>query len=772
MSSKPLKIILRREKETIASLVMSPEAQPVLVGRARECALRVPSDDYSASGVHARIFWKGTSLMIEDAGSRNGIFRDGVPLKRAAKLAPRSLYAIGRCLLSVETVETEPNRNLRRHHRLEMLNGDDAGKILDIVPHSDGKEFDIGLDPACSIHLTDMLVSRRHAVLRTHDDGECWIEDTGSRNGTYVNGERLSGKERLLKDGDKISVAFFDFRFLDRKVAHTRVQAWMKLAVLSVTLCVTAAVYVAWTASRQAVENYLVIARNAAAKEDFAGAMDAATASRNARDAYEFRPQIDDLVMKIGVWEKTCAKWKEVRKDISAKRLKDARIKLDELMTGPLESWAWNPDKAKDVKQEVEFAVKALHLYFKGNEVIETAEKEVKPDADMSVRAAIGPIESFLRENVEAAGEREYMSEVLKLLEGLKEKLIVIRTGYEEIDSAITEISSKDPDFKKIYKKFYELSVDKSKKYPDAVRKYAEQQLVPCGDFVKSQEFLAREMELLHKMDFVGVRRMSQDFKLPSQELCFRHVKYSDARAELARRHENIQHESSALQLMIEGLIKAGVTVDGRGEAIDSFLNHDNIIQALSFDCLKRRPPNTRRPEPSGMYDTLFGIETTYEALRALPKTYDGRNVRSLGFEPMCFKARQAFDRAETFVQYLDNDRRYLQHGDVGRYYDQCVLITNEREKMVEFLQDFRGSDRAEIVAGYYADFFSSNPNDTAKRTLSLRFAQLKREINELGERYQLEMNPDKQLELRDMIMEKGIPGDTVLHAKWAQKYD
>jgi pSer/pThr/pTyr-binding forkhead associated (FHA) protein len=771
MSSRPLTVTLRREKKVLAAVTLSVGSEPMLVGRAKECALRIPSDDYSASGVHAKVFWKRSTLMIEDANSRNGIFCDGVPLKKAEKLVPGSLYAIGGCLLSVKVDDRKSRKDFRKYHRLEFLNGEYAGRIVDIVPHKDGKEFDIGLDPACSVHLGDMLVSRRHAVLTTREDGECWIEDLGSRNGTYVNGEQLSGKKRLLKDGDKISVAFFDFMFMDRKVAHTRVHAWMKLAAVSITVCVMAALYVAWTASRQSVENYLVIARDSAAREDFGRAMDAAFASRNARDAAEYRAQIDDLVLKIGLWEKTCKEWKSARSDISANRLRDARFKLDSILSGPLESWAWNPKNAQEIKEDVDFAASALRFYFHGSEVIAAAVKEAKPDADIPVRAAIGPLEAFLRENADSVSRREYMSDVIKLLDSLLSELKVIRSGYDEIDASIARISAKDVDFKSIYADFDRIS--RSTQLPAAVRGYARQQLAPCGEFVKSQEFLAKETEALLNMDFVGVRQMASGFALPSLDLCIRHVKYSDARAELDSRHRLILHESTALQLMTEGLIKVGVTLDGRGDTIDYFLNQTNVNEALSFDCLNRRPPNTRRPEPVGVYDTMFGIESTYEALRALPRAGTGRNTRLLGFEPRCFKARQAFDRAETFVQYLDGeDRRYLQRGDVGKYYLQCVRITIERERMVQRLKEFSGSDRAEIVAGYYSDFFSSNPTDTAKRTLSLRFAKLRREIIDLGERYQIESDPEKQLALRDEIMAKGIPGDPVLHSKWAQKYD
>ncbi len=50
----------------------------------------------------------------------------------------------------------------------------------------------------------DDAVSRRHAVLLRAPDG--WtLRDTGSANGTYVNGERLR-VDRMLKPGDRITL--------------------------------------------------------------------------------------------------------------------------------------------------------------------------------------------------------------------------------------------------------------------------------------------------------------------------------------------------------------------------------------------------------------------------------------------------------------------------------------------------------------------------------------------------------------------------------------
>jgi diguanylate cyclase (GGDEF)-like protein len=62
----------------------------------------------------------------------------------------------------------------------------------------------IGRTRAAAIRLTDDGVSRVHAAIRA--DGErMFIEDRGSRNGTFLNGKRVEGSVPLA-DGDKIQV--------------------------------------------------------------------------------------------------------------------------------------------------------------------------------------------------------------------------------------------------------------------------------------------------------------------------------------------------------------------------------------------------------------------------------------------------------------------------------------------------------------------------------------------------------------------------------------
>ena len=62
----------------------------------------------------------------------------------------------------------------------------------------------IGRSPANDLVLEDRLVSRRHAQIR-RKDGIAILDDLGSRNGTYINGKRITNAFPI-RPGDVIRV--------------------------------------------------------------------------------------------------------------------------------------------------------------------------------------------------------------------------------------------------------------------------------------------------------------------------------------------------------------------------------------------------------------------------------------------------------------------------------------------------------------------------------------------------------------------------------------
>lgn len=67
----------------------------------------------------------------------------------------------------------------------------------------EGDQLTIGRDSTNEIVINDAEVSRRHSRL-SFQGGKYVLEDLGSTNGTFVNGQRLSGP-RVLKPGEVVS---------------------------------------------------------------------------------------------------------------------------------------------------------------------------------------------------------------------------------------------------------------------------------------------------------------------------------------------------------------------------------------------------------------------------------------------------------------------------------------------------------------------------------------------------------------------------------------
>jgi predicted component of type VI protein secretion system len=85
------------------------------------------------------------------------------------------------------------------HFQLIMRSGPTPGAAFTL----EGDQITVGRDSTNEIVINDAEVSRRHARL-TFQGGKYVLEDLGSTNGTFVNGQRLAGP-RVLKAGEVVS---------------------------------------------------------------------------------------------------------------------------------------------------------------------------------------------------------------------------------------------------------------------------------------------------------------------------------------------------------------------------------------------------------------------------------------------------------------------------------------------------------------------------------------------------------------------------------------
>lgn len=109
---------------------------------------------------------------------------------------------------SINFINSDGNAYLKLVNKMDSL----PYKIMDSYSIQD--EITLGRHNGNDIYIKDPFVSKEHFRI-VEDEGEYYLEDLDSANGTYLNKERVEDVVKLL-NGDTIRVGNIEFLFVNR----------------------------------------------------------------------------------------------------------------------------------------------------------------------------------------------------------------------------------------------------------------------------------------------------------------------------------------------------------------------------------------------------------------------------------------------------------------------------------------------------------------------------------------------------------------------------
>jgi len=179
----------------------APIGESLRIGAAADNDFRVEVTGISRH--HARIVRDGADFWLEDSGSTNGTFVNGLRVARE-RLRHLDVVTLGRGVDLIAVVsEAVSSKSIVHAVRAAWLEPLDPryGSRIDIPPG----ELTLGRSAPSNVLLDSPLVSHLHARLERTPD-HLVVSDLASSNGTFVNGKLIRDPVELV-DGDTLSIA-------------------------------------------------------------------------------------------------------------------------------------------------------------------------------------------------------------------------------------------------------------------------------------------------------------------------------------------------------------------------------------------------------------------------------------------------------------------------------------------------------------------------------------------------------------------------------------
>ena len=745
-----LRLDLRCRGKLIASAAVAELKGETSIGTAPDNDWRLPDAEGGSAAHHAKLVLSGGTLkLIAVEGEK--VYLRGEPLTECA-LRKKDRAAIGDAELFVLPA---PRRspNSCDDHRLEVLVGKDKGRMI----HLKSSPFRIGSGADNDLVLDSDVVSEHHAEIRIAANGESWIKDLHSSNGTFVNGERLGRQERMLMDSDEVSVAHFDYRFLDRNVIHTRTYFGKKVLIMGITVLLVLFGFGIFYLSSPTVETVIYAVDFYLFRNQYDVAERILRKMPDSRGFLRYEKQYHEYLAKIPRYRKVYAGMLQFRDELKNSQWKAASESYGMLEIGnPL---AWNPaDPNTEVrKKELAHAKELLDILL-GIYALDT-----------SPNASLGMLQENWRHlepwRKKLSGDLKNEPKYLQpLLRQLRTKLDQQERNVQilaDVDRMLTDLAAR-PDAAQLAEFVRDLE-QRHRQTTGVVRIYVRELTFLLGLVRKNMDDLRNNDLALFDLRLADIKPVS----LIATDDCMKIPQLYKLREQLERHYQEQlrcrEHWRGLQRQLGRYDLKPGKIPD----EVHFFSDELKIKKTLELAAL-RDDPAGKIPED---YESTFGERYFYEVLQqtvhSTVNLYASDLIPDMKVIPKCIRLKDLYRGVtEALLWFGLPQNQWLLEGRMKQtrdYYRQLLDTRPQVLKCFENIASRHKYDRQYFLARTAYFFFAPNDPDISDKMRT--FAEEWREFRAKQQKVLSEynpMDPESSRRVRDRIIAIGIPGDPI----------
>lgn len=714
------------------------------IGKAPESDLVLPGTDRICGEEHLELHFSNKGLRLQAKPGIHFYFNGKKVTVCHLKMHDR--VAFGDCELNIKASRRR-EESFSKYHRLEFLTGEKKGKMIPL-----NKDLiRIGSAPDNDIVLTEDVISRYHARIKIAENGECWLKDLESINGTTVNEVKLGPQERLLMDSDELSFASTSLLFLDKNVPHTRSQIGQKIMIMGGTLVVVALILALLYSITPHSSQLLLAAEYYAAKENFDTSQKMLEKMPYAKAYQSFKEQYQQFKETLERYRETHRNWSDFQKNLQDGKWQRALEIYGRLEENNRADWDWDKSTTTRKLELLAYAKKLLNLHFELQNLLHAT--ELSPEQKIAREKDLQKIKlPPLKE------EAEWLLPLRKEIAGQKQKLLDSIRIWHQAESLLARLGSQDCDMAALeqeLEKLHSLAVG-------SVKTRIFDLLDTLQLLVENDRVIRKNRDAIVDLQFADV---TKSISFVSRDECLIHPEFIRTRDRLIASHRKQLVIAGNMTLQQQHLRRLGVHQGKFPAVANEFLTEKKLREVLEIS-----------PVP---YERFFGKTYFYQimAQSALlqENIYSADLPPGISTLPLCLTLNSIFKAAEASHLYLQTlPRESLYRGRIAAFDKECIKILAQRQKLLDFFRkaarENQGNRKYFIAqtAVFYFSTAGSIKGDDMK-IYAENWKRYRARMQGIMDAY----NPfDKAqlLQLAREVQATGLPGEPAMNLLWSIK--